>query len=225
MGISAGHQAILDTLMKELPYWRALPVTVNTASEMTGIPAKEIRAALRAARAAGLLDREMDLRVSFQRILDERYSRSAHLVCAPLLTADEIRQRDFVPKKTNRRPFLTLAVPREFAQNQFRLFSYVVEDDAMAPVHILKGDAVICGVGLTPQNNAPALFHLPDGRVLVRIFYQSSLMLVEMRTPGSRRVEFFYPDLDKFPAIGPIISVQRFCRSWRMPLIPPEIWW
>ena len=212
------HASVLNAVLTGISRYVRLPLPPEKAARAAGVSEKDLLATLKALRRKGRLDGELDRRVSLQKLLDEELCRPAHLVGAPLLDAEEIRAGEFLPRKgrRDRRPFVTLAVPREYAGSVVRFCAFLVDDNVMAPLHIFKGDAVVCAIGLPPRDGAPVLCVLPeDGHVCVRCFFRNQTMLRELADPERKQVSFAAFDPDRVGVVGPIISVQRFIRSWR----------
>jgi len=217
MGITAEQRRIVAALRAVLPDDRRLPHSLRRAAELTGFTVREIRSALTALGRAGELDRELDRQIVLQSALDDRYCRPRHLVCAPLLTAEEIRRGDFMPQTSGDRPYVTLTMPREYARGGTRLCAFIVTDDVMEPLHILRGDAAVCAIGLPPRNGAPTLCVLPSSKeVCVRCCFTDA-MFPTLAAPDRRHSEYCIVDPHHTTLIGPVISVQRFQITWRRP--------
>ena len=66
------------------------------------------------------------------------------------------------------------------------------------------------------KERPPVLCVLPeDGHVCVRCFFRNQTMLRELADPERKQVSFAAFDPDRIGVVGPVISVQRFIRSWR----------
>lgn len=218
------YQQLRDVVLNAIPRNVNFPLDLYRTADMLAVPYRGLVKILKEMRHKKLLDRELDRRIQLQPILDDEYLSSTHLVSAPLLTPEEIRNGQLVPGDANR-PFLTLALPREFAGTG-RYFSFQVTDDVMVKHHIRKGDIVVCCVGQFPRQYAPVVCVLPDGQVCVRTFHLINTPFFEIETPEHENIGVFsyYDDWDMIAGI--VVSVQRYIMAWEgsyaKPVNPPE---
>ena len=212
MALTAKEKAIYEQL-KKLPY-RLPPRPVQPVAKELGIPTQELRNLLEKLLKEGLMTPDLDRRIMIQKTLDEKYLNVTEMVAAPLLTANEIRERRMFPGREPRH-FSAVTLPREFAGNALRFCSFVIPDNAMGPLQMWERQVAVCAMGLIPRQGAPVLCILPVSQtVCIRCCYQRDNRMYELSDPERTQVVFFddayYPD----HVIGPIVAVQRFCDTF-----------
>ena len=74
----------------------------------------------------------------------------------------------------------------------------------------------VCGIGLPARRGSPVLCIMPkNGNVCVRTYHLTHASWCELSDPERKDVAVFSEEPDRRIVIGPIVSIQRFCHSWR----------
>ncbi len=216
MGLTEKQQELYAALKEKISGFLRLPLPVAEAADLLGVPETELRQALAAMYKAHLIDDGIACRVEVQDLVDREFCRMVNLVSAPLLSAEEIKAGKLVPDKGEERAFFTVALPREFAGNSVRYCSFLVPDNLMSSTGICRGDVAVCGIGLPARRGSPVLCIMPkNGNVCVRTYHLTHASWCELSDPERKDVAVFSEEPDRRIVIGPIVSIQRFCHSWR----------
>ena len=216
MGLTDRENQLYFLLKEKISGSLRLPMKQKDAAVAIGAGEKELHDALVAMYKEQLIDHEIACRVEVQDLVDKEFCRSANLVSAPLLSAEDIRSGRLVPEKSAERPFFTVALPREFAGSSVRYCSFLVPDNVMAEVGICRGDVAVCAIGLPARRGSPVLCIIPDsGMVCIRRFNLTHASWCGLSDPERKNVVLFSGMPDERVVIGPVVSIQRFCHSWR----------
>lgn len=217
MALTPEQQELLDKL-NALPLLR-YPRTVQRVAQEFGMSTQKMRNFLALLFKERLLTPRLDRRVLIQKTLDKTYLNVTEMVAAPLLTADEVREKRFFPGRAPR-SFSAVALPREFAGNRLRFCSFTVPDNALGPLHIWERQVAVCAIGMLPRQGAPVLCILPrteDDYVCVRCCAQIDDETYELYDPERLQVRYVSADDYSDHIIGPIVSTLRFLDTWRKP--------
>ncbi len=216
MKLTDRQNELYAALKEKISGFLRLPLSVKDAAAAVGADEAELRDALVAMYKNNLIDNSIACRVEVQALVDKEFCRAVNLVSAPLLSADDIRSGRLVPEKSEKREFFTVALPREFAGSSVRYCSFLVPDNVMAGEGIRRGDVAVCGISLPVRRGSPVLCILPETKeVCIRSFNQTHTAWCELSDPERTSVTLFAESPDEKVIIGPVVSVQRFCHSWR----------
>ncbi|MBR2345357.1 MAG: hypothetical protein IKA71_06185 [Lentisphaeria bacterium] len=213
MSVTEKQRGLYSAIKEKISRTVRFPLRLTDTAQRLGIPLRELYDTLWQMYRKKLLDREIDIRVQLQPILDKKYVNAAHLVSAPLLTPEEVLRGEYIPGD-GQRHFATLALPREFAGETGRYCSFQVSDNVMEKRRIYKGDIAICSIGQMPRHGAPVLCVMPGGEVCIRSFYTTNTPFFELSTPDHEEAVMLSYYSDWHRVVGVVISVQKFILAW-----------
>lgn len=220
MSLTPEQQKLLKE-MSELPM-TSMPRNVTVVARQFGMSTAKLRNFLALLIKKGLVTLRLDKRVLIQKELDKKYINVTEMVSAPLLTANEIREKRLYPGWEPRR-FSAVSLPREIAGNKWRYCSYVVPDNALGPLHMWENQIAVCAIGMLPRPGAPVLCILPGSEyVCIRCCVRLTDDVVELYDPERldvRRIQTWeYGER----VIGTIVSTVRF---WNTGCKPEDWTW